>query len=245
MKLKEIIAKIDLYDLNEEYEIFIEEYLINEGLIKTWPIDKSVSILKSSKYQCDIDKQKENCFNLQLFKEQSLDRMLVQTNNLGWFPSYYWFMVGDTYLDKGKYVKEDIEENREKYESIIFRFEAKYDIRVENIPKYLFHVTPRQKAMKILTLGLVPKSNSMTSSHPPRIFISKNDESLEKMIRNNPNAWEKSIDGKWIILRINTALIPNYFKIFKDPNAGKDAYFTLNNIPAKALEIIKTFEIET
>lgn len=244
LKLRNILKIIEAESVLDEMDIFREEYLINEGLIKTWPLDKTVSILKSSKIECDKYKDK-NVFHVILEKNspKNLDQILTITNNLGWFPSYSYFISKNITKSSGKFDYDDIENNISNFDFIMIRFESKYDTIIEDIPKFLYHITPRETAIKILNLGLQPKNRSIISTHPERIYLGINEKQLESMIRNNPNSWSKSRDGKWSILKINTRAIPNYFRIYQDPNARKFGVFTLNTIPPKAIEFVKTISI--
>lgn len=238
MKLKDALGKIDLFDYDDEYEIFLDEYLINEGLIKSWPIDKTISLIKSNGFECD---KTDNIFHV-LTDQSKIEKLIKLSNNLGWFASYMYLMNNEVIFDKGKFNIDDLDEY--DFDSILIRFEAKYDIKIEDIPKYLYHATTREKALKILSFGLSPKTNSIISTHPERVYLANTSNAAETMVRNNPNAWKKSRDGRFCVLQINTNMIPRYFQIYQDPNYKKNGFFTLNNIPPKAIELEKSFDIK-
>lgn len=244
MKIRSIIDTINMIDDDDEYDVFIEENLLNEGLLKTWPLDKTISILKNHKVECDQYKDK-NVFHVLIDSNnrRTPDEIIALANNLGWIPSYVYYMVNNQIKDKGKYEEVYFNERYPEFDSVMIKFEAKYDIRVEKIPQFLYHITSRERALKIMTLGLIPKSHSVTSNHPPRVYLGRSDDEVELMIRSNPNAWKKSRDGQFTILKISTRLIPKYFQIYKDPNSKGHGYFTLNTIPKNAIEVVRTFSI--
>lgn len=247
IKLSDIINSPSFYDISEEYDIFEHEYLLNEGLIKTWPIEKTVSVLKRAGIECD-QYNDMNVFNILVHTDdakniKTVNQALTLANNLGWFPSYVYYIRNDVIVFKNKYELSIFKKTAPQYDSVMIRFEAKYDVIVETIPRYLYHVTSNDRAIKIMSVGLLPKSNSITSSHPPRVYLSKSATDAERMVNRNPNFWAKSRDGKFTILEIDTNKIPSYFKIYRDPNALGHAYFTLNTIPKNAIELKKTFDI--
>ena len=244
MKLKDILNSAAVYGLNEEYDIFIDEYLINEGLIKTWPIEKTISILRSHKIECDIFED-ENVFHAMFGKVSNRipEEIFALVNNMGWFPSYVYYLKNEQIKDKGKFQDDEFKENYEKYDEVMIRFEAKYDIRIEKIPRYLYHVTSRERGLKIMTLGLIPKAHSIASNHPERIYLGRDPDDLETMIRTHPDSWKKSRDGKFTILKINTQMIPRYFQIYNDPNGKGHGVFTLNTIPKSAIDVVRTFDV--
>lgn len=245
MKLSELVESLNIYTFEEEYEIFYDQFLLNEGLIKTNPIDKTVSILKSNRIRCDKFKD-ENVFHVELTKKspKTLDQILSLTNNLGWFPSYAYYILDSKQLNYENFNRTKVLDMLDSVDLILLRFEAKYDTIIGDVPKILYHVTTKEKASKILELGLSPKDGSMKAYHPDRIYLGFDPKSLEKMVHRSPEFWLKSRTGEFTILKIDTSLIPSYFRIFKDPNSKLFGCFTLNTIPPKAISIESKFKIQ-
>jgi hypothetical protein len=215
--------------LNLLLEIYKEEYELNlqEGLIKTTNIGKTIEFLKKS---FDFEYfRKGNTFLVELknVDKNDLDKFLKYTNNLGWYPSW---LSTSTY--SGKWNIKLFNPDRSE---IIF--EAKFDEEIiENIPSILYHITPTQNANKILKIGLVPKSRSKSSYHPERVYLGRSLEGIEKLA---PQMYQRTGDKNFTILRINTDFVPGgYLKLYTDPNYSKEAYYTLNNIPPQAIEKI-------
>lgn len=217
-------------------ELYKEEYDLNlqEGLIKTTNIGKTINILKSS-FDSGFEYQKNgNTFEVTLYQidKSALVKFLKYINNLGWFPSY---ITTPSY--KGKW-------NENVYSSDLskIRFEAKFDEEiVEKIPNFLYHITPTQNANKILNVGLVPKSRSKASYHPERVYLGKSLEGIKKLA---PQMYQKTGDKNYTVLKIDTEIIPGgYLRLYTDPNYSKEAYYTLNNIPPQAIEKIQTINL--
>jgi len=237
-----------IHDLTEsnildETLIYSDEFALNEGLITTWPLEKTISVLRSSKF--NVHPMKNNTFKLVLSSYQRLNKAITLASNLGWFPSYVETFVGDVRVDRDKYNASTVESMFDDVETASITFEAKYDIAVHDVPKYLYHLAPRNVAAKILKFGLSPKSKSAVSSHPPRVYLGKTKHDVLLLLKRMAFV-VKSIDGKFWLLKINTNLIPAYFmvlnsvqrdnKLYSDPNFLDKGLYTLNTIPPSAIE---------
>ena len=146
MKLLEIL----LETYKEEYELNIQE-----GLIKTTNIGKTLNLLQKAFPDFYIRKMKSNTFAIDTkeLNQDTFNKILQYADNLGWFPSW---VVSSKYV--GKYMPH-------KFMPGSITFEAKFDEEVvENIPSVLYHLTPTQNVKNILKTGLVPKSRSKASS---------------------------------------------------------------------------------
>jgi hypothetical protein len=217
-------------------ETYKEEYKLNlkEGLIKTTNIGKTLNILEKKYSSKFIFNKLKNSFYINTFHTDIntlLNGIIKDANTLGWFPS---FIETEDYIGKWdeKYFKEG---------EIKLRFEAKFDEEVvENIPSILYHITPTQNANKILSIGLVPKSRSKASYHPDRVYLSKNLKDIENL---GGMFYQKTGIKDWMILKIDTNMVPgDYLKLYTDPNY-EHGYYTLNNIPPQAIEKVKDIKL--
>lgn len=217
-------------------ETYKEEYKLNlkEGLIKTTNIGKTLNILEKKYSSKFIFNKLKNSFYINTFHTDIntlLNGIIKDANTLGWFPS---FIETEDYIGKWdeKYFKEG---------EIKLRFEAKFDEEVvENIPSILYHITPTQNANKILSIGLVPKSRSKASYHPDRVYLSKNLKDIENL---GEMFYQKTGIKDWMILKIDTNMVPgDYLKLYTDPNY-EHGYYTLNNIPPQAIEKVKNIKL--
>ena len=210
-------------------ELYKEEYDLNlkEGLIKTTNIDKSINLIQKQFPTSKIEKNKENnTFKIKNINQENFSLLLKLTNNLGWFPSW----ISSPFYN-GKYF-EDVEINITS--NIIF--EAKYDEKVENIPQFLYHISPAENTEKILQKGIAPKSRSKASYHPERIYLLKNPDRAEDLA---DMFYQKTGETLWGLIKIDTTKIPGeYLKLYKDPNYD-NGYYTLNNIPPQSIQKVK------
>jgi hypothetical protein len=217
-------------------ETYKEEYKLNlkEGLIKTTNIGKTLNILEKKYSSKFIFNKLKNSFYINTFHTDIntlLNGIIKDANTLGWFPS---FIETEDYIGKWdeKYFKEG---------EIKLRFEAKFDEEVvENIPSILYHITPTQNANKILSIGLVPKSRSKASYHPDRVYLSKNLKDIENL---GGMFYQKTGIKDWMILKIDTNMVPgDYLKLYTDPNY-EHGYYTLNSIPPQAIKKVKDIKL--
>jgi len=234
-------------------EFYKEEYDLNlrEGEIKTTPIGQSIDILHRRFPNYEIYSEKdENTFEIDILKSKDAfslkdaEDLLVLLNNLGWFISYMK-LHSNTNRFEDRYNKTTFLSSlkSEKIHSIFLRCEAKFDFKVNKIPKTLYHIAPLDNWKKIEDIGLVPKSRSKASYHPERVYLAKTEKVAEQLAYQ---MYSKTGIKKYAILKIDTDMIPGeYFKLYQDPNYLKAGYYTLNNIPPIALEKIKDIEVKS
>lgn len=250
MTLRDLMKTLNIYNPHEEYDIYYDEFLLNEGLIRTTNLNQTISVLKQNRVDCDSEDD-ENVFNIRIDSSngESLDKILSLTNNLGWFPSYMYYIENNLKQDHDKFNYDLFYKKIELFDNIILRFEAKFDIEMLDIPKKLYHACPKRVYHKIMTLGIQPRNNTVNATHPERVYMGISPDDVEKMIKRNPNAWTKKIHGKsikdteWYVVEIDTHLIPSYFRIFEDPNSKKFGVYSLNTIPPKALKFHREFDV--
>jgi hypothetical protein len=228
------------------YEYYKPEYQLYEGLITSYPLHEVIRILKTKGYNA-IGNYNDNTFSLKFLFNDDVNKALIDynkiiqiTNTCGYFCSN--IKGEDT---KAKFVIEKY--NLENFKKLInngltlinFSFEAKYDIFIERIPEFLYHLTPTQNVNKILKFGLVPKSRSKKAFHPDRIYLVKNPDDLSLLYTS---FYTETKINKWTILQINTHIL-EYLQIYKDPNFKERGYYTLNTIHPIAIEIYKSFDM--
>ena len=233
--------------LNILLEIYKDEYDLNlkEGLIKSTEVLKTVDILKrryrDSILISTVDVYGDNSSNKIYvtfypgFTAKELDDFIRDANAQGWFPSWIQSVeYNGKYTDK---IAKNIIESKKELE---IDFEAKYDIKVDVTPKTLYHVTPTNKVDKILKVGLAPKSKEKASAHPERVSVTSNENAAEKLAEP---FYKKTGIRFWTILKIDTELIPDYLKFYRDPNYPAYGMYTLNFIPPKAISVVKDIHL--
>lgn len=248
------------YNFNE----FVQ--YIKEGLIKTYDIDFTIERIKNTikNYNISfiINKNTNNTFSIK-FENIYTTRNIVEIieisiselfNLFGWFPSK--MEMENIYAMKN--IKNfDINEIKMYFKNLIsieITFESKFDVKITNIPKKLFHLTIQDYENNILKYGLLPKYKSKLTTHDydGRIYlcdsINKCKSLINKMnlfykeemydilsdIKNKNKIYNKNTD--WIIFEIDSEKA-EIDKLYIDPNFI-GGYYYLNNIKREALKIV-------
>lgn len=217
---------------------------VNEGLIKTHDLNKSINIIEremvnSPSYKIDVD-YNNNAFSVffgSIPSIQFLDYWFDIINNLGYYPTIFkvWnkknmsniFNIPTDSNEESMEIKLNNLIKNKKY--VEFFFDAKYD-KVLKIPNKLYHTTTLRKKSKILKYGLSPKSNNRKNVHPERIYFDislNNSYDTAKSLRKN-DLFNKNEKLDYCIIEINTMDI---IKLYKDPHS-KGCY-TYDNIDPK------------
>jgi len=246
MKLLDIL----LETYKEEYELNLQE-----GLIKTTKIGEAINILKKQfpnwffqYYKGDKDFVIEILKLKEGIQPEYFEKLLPLLNNLGYFISYMeiygnWDPTTKTTVRiKDKYDEKIVKNafQNPKIHSIYLECEAKFDQKVNKIPEFLYHVSPLRSWEKIQKVGLVPKSRSKKAYHPERIYLGKDEKNTASLA---PKFYQLEGVKDWVLLKINTNMVPgDYLKLYYDPNY-EYGYYTLNNIPPQAIEKVKDINL--
>lgn len=197
---------------------------IVEGLIYTYPIDKSVKILKNRFPELDIEVEKDGDIFIQGLND-NLNKYIPFITNIGYFISK---------------ITIDGQEWEIKYKDdskpIAMYLEPKYDYEV-TIPDTLYHTSPLKFRNKILKYGLSPRSGSKISNHPERIYLT--DDLNKSIIFGNYLKNEK--DNQWYkkgycIYEIDGESIS---KLYSDINFREGGYYTMDNISPNNITLVK------
>lgn len=247
-RAKELGAEDLILNTNDKIllEIYKKEYELNlkEGLIKSAPIGETVFILKKQFTDWIFQYEKgDKDFTIEILKLKNgiqlkyFEKLLPLLNNLGYFISYVE-IYGDNISIKDKYNEKTTKNafQNSKIHSIYLECESKFDQMVNKIPKFLYHITPLKNWEKIQKIGLAPKSRSKKAYHPERVYLGKNEKNTSTLAFD----FYQIVGIKaWVLLKINTSMIPgNYLRLYKDPNY-EYGYYTLNNIPPQAIKKVK------
>jgi hypothetical protein len=198
----------------------MDNHIISEGLIKTYPLEKSIQILKRKFNDYTINTGEDNEIYLErLINYNNVNHLL---NTLGYHISYI--------IQNNKQIKLNELDINQDY---ILCAEPKYDIKVV-VPKIIFHATLSKYVNKIKKIGIIPKSNNKISLHPDRIYFSIKIEDAIKFAEYLENKYETSS----AIVVISTIELDNNF--YSDINFKDSGVYTLNNIsPKNIIKIIK------
>lgn len=122
----------------------------------------------------------------------------------------------------------------------ILQYEAKFNLRADNIPDKLYHLTTKDKCDKILSNGLTPKSSFRFFNFTDRVYLSLNIDALTSFAIQKSNITEKN---DFVILEINGNKLNPNMRFFKDPNFINGIY-TLENIPPQAIKVVFELNVD-
>lgn len=225
---------------------------VNEGLIKTQPLYKSIEIIKRNiinipfwyNIESDLDNNKFSIEFDGILNINQTEGFMNIVNNLGYYCSAYFLVkIGEKlfiWKDIDDYIK-----NSKNCNKVIFMLESKFDKILKHKPNIIYHVTNISNLNKIKKIGLVPKSKNKKNHHLDRIYLTLNLNSAEKIkkllvvdfiIKSNDVEKYDDIFNNFIILEIDIS--DNYYndiKIYYDPNMI-GGYYTYQNIKPKNIK---------
>lgn len=263
-KVKEIITEILFNTLPKHnicgnvYTELLESkpYILNEGLIQTYPIDNVVFAIKElfnlyegedelerNKLLYYLERNKNyNEYNGIISKYSSFNqtkRIEIKVNKYDfnqndfdkYFLKYGWYCGFSSIL--------------EGYDNIIrFVYEKKFDIDVTEVvkeKKFIYHICPNIYLNKINRVGLKPKYSSWNRfTNPERVYFFLNEISHEDFYKWAYNfKWEKKIKNNegWSLLKIDISKLTNNPTFYFDPRM-KNGVYTIDTITPESIEII-------
>jgi hypothetical protein len=218
----EYLEKIDELDIDSVKKMSetIDSHIISEGLITTYPLEKSIQILKRRFNDYNISVGEDN----EIYIEGVInhDYTFALLNTLGYHIT--------SIIQNDKQTKlEELLANQ----NYVLCAEPKYDIK-DIVPEIIFHATLSKYVNKINKIGIIPKSNNKISLHPDRIYFSIKIEDAIKFAEYLENKYDTSS----AIVVVSTIDLDNNF--YSDINFKYSGVYTLNNIsPKNIIKIIK------
>ena len=233
-----------------------QPYIIEEGLIKTYPIENVVHAISEMfnmyNYKDKTEKNKElyllDCGESEYsgvigrseFSQNKTERIeiIVRRNDFNqsdfdrYFLKYGWFCSFSNKL--------------EFYRNLVcFVYEKKFDVNVTSAVlerKYIYHICPNIYLNRINLKGLVPKFSSWNIYYnPERVYFFMDELSHEqflKTIRNfnrGKNVYNSN-DG-WSLLRIDVQSLTISPSFYLDPRM-RNGIYTMDTISPENIEII-------
>ena len=218
--LENIESSDDIYIYNEILKrCKYDKLAIKEGLIFSYPIDKTISIIKKKFPKFDIMLGDDGDIFIECQPPDKLSEYLPLITNLGYF-------ISNVTLD-GKNWCSDFDNEAKP---IAFFIEPKYDLEVTNNFDKLYHVSPLKFKNKIQRIGLVPKSMNKISKHPDRIYL------MNDITRANEFGSYLLLKGEpYCIWEIDVKCIS---AIYSDINMRDNGFYTLSNISFRCMKLI-------
>lgn len=221
-----------------DFDEFIEDTLLNEGLLMTYPADKVVRYIQK-KYNLDDDSVELHIDDGEyILVSKKLDKnMFDNVESILKLGGYYQADENiDDYYTYEKIYEEDIFDKLKQSGEI----------------EYLYHLTPSINDKKIQTKGLISRSRNYRFKYPDRIYLLSNGDSrflklickeLIKPILLFGTEFEKNKVKKYSVYRIDFSKVEN-IKLYKDPNVRDfDSYFTMDNIRPEWIEKIDEIKL--
>ena len=223
---------------------------LQEGLIKTTPIEQAMEIMgREVKNYPELDflndgntlilgfkpsypSETSSKYSTGTLYDPKISKVLTLANNLGYFPSIVKYELNNQLEQyQKKYTPSSFRDLilNEQPTYLIFFFEAKYDPIVE-IPQYVYHITDQKFIDKVKQIGLTPKTLGKRSAHPERIYVSLSKKDSDFLFKGLKQHIGKN---KGIELTIDTSKLKDPF--YEDPNFKGQGVYTHQNIPPSAI----------
>jgi hypothetical protein len=223
---------------------------LQEGLIKTTPIEQAMEIMgREVENYPELDflndgntiilgfklyhpTSQDRKYSTGTFYDPKISKVLTLANNLGYFPSIIKYELNnqaDQYTKK--YTPSSFRDLilNEEPTYLIFFFEAKYD-PVVKVPQYVYHITDQKFIDKVKQIGLTPKTLGKRSAHPERIYVSLSKKDSDFLFRGLKQHMGR---GRGVELTIDTSKLRDPF--YEDPNFKEQGVYTYQNIPPSAI----------
>lgn len=222
-----------------------DKKIVNEGLIRTYPIDK---LIKHASQYCSFatsfEMHNSNAAKYQgvVFKTISNG---VECINVFMHNGKYNETLTDNMFNTYGYFKSNVIKMDENF--IKIKYEPKFSetLRKQLTERqFIYHLTARQKLENIFSIGLCPKQGKENFSYPDRVFFFVNNEPdtllkdfINEKVENNSqyeNGHFYVVD--FVLLKINLEKCKTDIEFYLDPNMI-DGVYTYGNIPSDAISI--------
>lgn len=201
---------------------------LNEGLIRTYPIEKTIDFVKSyfnfNEKQIQVVPVANGEKNIIIYLPvigNNIDQVTKAMNLCGYFLSHKVFKV----LPLGKVATLQFEARNQK------------DISKElrNEEKTLLHITPKYNVNKIKNIGFSPRHRNELFNFPERIYFLRGtvlkDAIMDIGDQLNYSNTSPGNNGEYALFTIDLAKVSEDVKWFVDPNYPHGVYTTQNISP--------------
>jgi hypothetical protein len=239
-----IVSSNEILIENSAYirsEFNLKQYyrkVLEEGLIKTYSIDKTEFILKSKLNitENDIISYKDDNgqhFSIRIYPHEI--NKISEVNKI--MNTYGWFMVNKEWekiFDKSNTIL--------KYYSN--EFEPRYDLElsIEDKNNDFYHLTPSiYWDNKISKIGLSPRSKNKVGEHPERVYLTYNVSDMESLMSRLfvRNTQDYKYKKNYSVLKFEA----NSLKLYVDKNYVGGVY-TVDNIPVKDISEVERYLLD-
>ncbi|WP_146739363.1 hypothetical protein [Pseudoprevotella muciniphila] len=246
-EIPDVREYIKTFDNINSYDIY--NTMIDEGLIKTYPIDKTINYIVR-KYGLDNRQVRVSPINNGIVDVDIITIILrntIDSNTLGdikhdFQTCGYFNNQKPTQIHNTNY--------------LFFCFEPKFSQDVTTMVRqnyrYLYHSSPKIFQDKVMRCGLIPKSKNTLFLYPDRTFLMVGDNLNSQQINvlknvqternSNCNTLNQKETKEHILITIDVSKIPQDVKFYCDPLSHR-AIFTNDNIPRHSIVNVEPFTL--
>jgi len=236
-------------------DILNENTVMEEGLIVTHPLEKTVQYLNNfyQNYENKLSFFKKSTKDPERNKfvwmvdnpsKKFIDSIVVIINNFGWFPSHYSSLSTPTVTKKFN-LDDFMEDSESDNVGTMVFFEPKFDnkeLESGEIPNVVYHISPIQFKKKILEIGLIPKSKEKMTKHPDRIYLAKDKDSALLLLKNKNFILGNNLFSLYEI-QLENLVKKKKVRVFTDVNFKDFGFYTMGNISPEYIKFVEDIEI--
>ena len=224
--------------IGHENDIALAEIgIIDEGLIKTYPMDKTEKYLRNY-----LNFKGQNEIFLRRVKDQQKGETFVIRLMLNWtdFKEVEENMFRAMKLC-GFSLSIKARQNFHGFPCVAYQFEKKFDSLIDIKQwKYIYHATPHSD--KIMKNGFSPRADNSFMLYPPRVYFFKGNTTMEQMeaLTLRLMNYNRKRFGRYRLMVVETEKIRKDIKFYPDQQY-KQGIFTYENISSSSVADIIDF----
>lgn len=205
---------------------------INEGLIKTYPIDVTI------RYICRFFNIKEGKNIWSKVDKNNIQKIYVKV------PNYKEVLEALIHAFRlcGYHFENSVSKSfgiNDGVGTITHCFAPEHLDDISNLLrqecKYLYHITPKYNESKIKSIGFSPRIRNKVFNFPDRVYFIKDniDENALLGMAYQLGYYNdsKGNNGEYVIFKVDLNKVPNNTKFFYDPSYNNGVYTTFNIRP--------------
>lgn len=201
---------------------------LKEGLVRTYPIEETISYIKSyfglSDKQIHEIKAENGISHIKVIIPNignNLELMKQAMNLCG----YYLGAPKEKYLRPNTWVNLQFEPKFQKDESE----------QIRNEESVLYHITPKYNMEKIKNIGFSPKTKNELFNYPDRVYFLRGSINNNRIINIAKQLYQinssKGNNGIYTLFKVDVNKIPLDVPLFLDPNYPYGIYTNSNISP--------------
>lgn len=217
---------------------------INEGLIKTYPIDTTIRHIKEFFHLDDWQIKKVTLANdvegIHVIVAEIGNNQKVMTQAMT-SCGYHFSRVYSEYFDE----HDDINYITLEYLPKFQEDNCTEEVRKEEL--ILYHITPRYNESKIRRIGFSPRTKNTINDYPNRVYLLRGSAGEEVLLYlaaglYNANNTEGN-KNEYTVFVLDTNKVCDKVNLYKDPQSHRGLW-TYNNIPPDAIVSVKHIEFD-